>query len=175
MTIDNLLAADVVLADGSRCTPAQTENADLFWGLRGGGGKLWHCQPLRDSTPSGRPQRAQRADRLYPFEQAKSVITQFARFTETMPDELNVWMVTRKAPPLPFLQAEVHGKEIVVLAICHAGDPAMGEKLIEPLRGFGACSVNTSACNLTPPGSRHSIRSWPRVRATTGNRIISPG
>ena len=54
-----------------------------------------------------------------------------------MPDELNVWMVTRKAPPLPFLPADVHGKEIVVLALCYAGDPAAGEKLIEPLRKFG--------------------------------------
>ncbi len=60
--------------------------------------------------------------------QAKSVLTQFARFTETMPDELNVWVVTRKAPPLPFLPADVHGKEIVVLALCYAGDPAEGEK-----------------------------------------------
>ena len=65
------------------------------------------------------------------------MLTQFARFTETMPDELNVWMVTRKAPPLPFLPADVHGKEIVVLALCYAGDPAEGEKLIEPLRRFG--------------------------------------
>ena len=54
-----------------------------------------------------------------------------------MPEELNVWMVTRKAPPLPFLSADVHGKEIVVLALCYAGDPAAGEKLIEPLRKFG--------------------------------------
>jgi hypothetical protein len=66
------------------------------------------------------------------------VLTRFARFTETMPDELNVWMVTRKAPPLPFLPASVHGKEIVALALCYAGDPAEGEKHIGPLRGFGA-------------------------------------
>ncbi|KAI5913755.1 BBE domain-containing protein [Azoarcus sp. PA01] len=46
-------------------------------------------------------------------------------------------MVTRKAPPLPFLPEDVHGKEIVVLALCYAGDPIEGEKLIEPLRGFG--------------------------------------
>jgi FAD/FMN-containing dehydrogenase len=50
---------------------------------------------------------------------------------------LNVWTVTRKAPPLPFLPPDVHGKEIVALALCHAGDPAQGHKLIEPLRGFG--------------------------------------
>ena len=74
---------------------------------------------------------------VFPFDQAKSVITQFARFTETMPDELNVWMVTRKAPPLPFLSEAVHGKEMVALAVCYAGDPSEGEKLIEPLRGFG--------------------------------------
>jgi hypothetical protein len=73
----------------------------------------------------------------FPFAQAKSVLTQFARFTETMPDDLNVWMVTRKAPPLPFLPQDVHGKEIVVLALCYAGDPTEGERLIEPLRGFG--------------------------------------
>ncbi|WP_235363939.1 MULTISPECIES: hypothetical protein [Shewanella] len=46
-------------------------------------------------------------------------------------------MVARKAPPLPFLPEAVHGKEVVVLAICYAGDPAEGEKLIAPLRQFG--------------------------------------
>jgi hypothetical protein len=75
---------------------------------------------------------------VFPFEQAKSVLSQFARFTETMPDELNVWMVARKAPSLPFLPEHIHGKEIVALALCYAGDPSQGEKLIEPLRGFGS-------------------------------------
>lgn len=136
MTIDNLLAADVVLANGKQVRASETENADLFWGLRGGGGNFgvvtrfeFQLHPVGPNLLSGLI--------VYPFDQAKSVITQFARFTETMPDELNVWMITRKAPPLPFLSAEVHGKEIVALAICHAGDPVTGEKLIEPLRGFG--------------------------------------
>ncbi|MCR9809836.1 FAD-dependent oxidoreductase [Vibrio parahaemolyticus] len=74
---------------------------------------------------------------VFPFEQAKSVITQFAKFTESAPEELSVWMVSRKAPPLPFLPESVHGKEVVVLAICYAGDPSEGEKLIAPLRDFG--------------------------------------
>jgi FAD/FMN-containing dehydrogenase len=69
---------------------------------------------------------------VFPFDQAKLVITQFARFTETMPEELNVWMVTRKAPPLPFLPEDAHGKEMVALALCYVGDPKEGEKLIEP-------------------------------------------
>ena len=96
---------------------------------------------------------------VFPFAEAKSVLTQFARFTETMPDELNVWMVTRKAPPLPFLPAEVHGKEIVALAVCYAGDPAQGETLIAPLRGSARRTASTSACSRTRRGSRPSIRS----------------
>ena len=136
MTVDNLLSANVVLADGKQVRASETENSDLFWGLRGGGGNFgivtsfeFQLHPVGPNILSGLI--------AFPFDQAKSVITQFARFTETMPDELNVWMVTRKAPPLPFLPADVHGKEIVALALCYAGDPAEGEKLIEPLRGFG--------------------------------------
>jgi FAD/FMN-containing dehydrogenase len=136
MTIDNLLSADVVTADGTRLQVSETENGDLFWGLRGGGGNFgivtsfdFQLHPVGPDVLSGLI--------VFPFDQAKSVLTQFARFTETMPEELNVWMVTRKAPPLPFLPEHVHGKEIVALALCYAGDPAEGEKVIEPLRGFG--------------------------------------
>jgi len=136
MTVDNLLSADVVTADGTRVRASETENADLFWGLRGGGGNFgivtdfeFQLHPVGPNVLSGLI--------VYPFAQAKSVLTQFAKFTQTMPDELNVWMVTRKAPPLPFLSADVHGKEIVALALCYAGDPKAGEKLIEPLRKFG--------------------------------------
>ncbi|CAN5781961.1 FAD-binding oxidoreductase [soil metagenome] len=136
MTIDNLLSADVVTADGSQVRAGESENADLFWGLRGGGGNFgivtrfeFQLHPVGPDVLSGLI--------VFPFDQAKSVLTQFARFTETMPDDLNVWMVTRKAPPLPFLPQAVHGKEIIALAVCYAGDPAEGEKLIEALRGFG--------------------------------------
>ncbi len=136
MTVDNLLSADVVTADGRQVHASETENADLFWGLRGGGGNFgivtsfeFQLHPVGPDVLSGLI--------VFPFDQAESVLMQFARFTETMPDDLNVWMVTRKAPPLPFLPEDVHGKEIVALALCYAGDPMEGEKLIEPLRGFG--------------------------------------
>ncbi|QOR38026.1 FAD-binding oxidoreductase [Billgrantia diversa] len=136
MTIDNLLAMDVVTADGRQLHASEEENPDLFWGLRGGGGNFgivtrfeYQLHPVGPNVLCGLI--------VFPFDQAKSVITQFARFTETMPDELNVWMVTRQAPPLPFLPEEVHGKEVVALALCYSGDPAEGERSIEPLRGFG--------------------------------------
>jgi FAD/FMN-containing dehydrogenase len=136
MTVDNLLAAEVVTADGRRLRASATENDDLFWGLRGGGGNFgivtrfdFQLHPVGPQVLSGLI--------VYPFDEAKSVLAKFARFTQAMPDELNVWMVTRKAPPLPFLPAAVHGKEIVALALCYVGDPAKGEKLIAPLRSFG--------------------------------------
>ncbi len=136
MTVDNLLSATVVTADGRQVRASEKENPDLFWGLRGGGGNFgvvtsfeFQLHPVGPNVLSGLI--------VYPFAEAKAVLTKFASFTQTMPEELNVWMVTRKAPPLPFLSADVHGKEIVVLALCYAGDPAAGEKVIEPLRTFG--------------------------------------
>lgn len=136
MTIDNLLSAEVITADGRQLNASESENADLFWGLRGGGGNFgvvtrfdFQLHPVGPNVLSGLI--------VFPFEQAKSVISQFARFTETMPEELNVWMVTRKAPPLSFLPAEVHGREMIALALCYVGDPEEGERIIAPLREFG--------------------------------------
>jgi FAD/FMN-containing dehydrogenase len=136
LTIDNLLAADVVTPDGNLVRASQTETDDLFWGIRGGGGNFgivssfeFQLHPVGPDVLSGLI--------VFPFDQAKQVITEFARFTKDMPDELNVWMITRQAPPLPFLPNDVHGKEMVALAVFFAGDPSEGAKLIQPLRGFG--------------------------------------
>jgi len=74
---------------------------------------------------------------VFPGADSKSILAQYRDFTASMPDELTVWVVTRGAPPLPFLPAEVHGKHVIVLAFCYAGDPAQGEKLIAPMRSFG--------------------------------------
>jgi FAD/FMN-containing dehydrogenase len=136
MTVDNLLGAEVVMADGTQLRASETKNADLFWGLRGGGGNFGIVTRFEFQLHRVGPDVLSGLI-AFPFDQAKSVLTQFARFTETMPDDLNVWMVTRKAPPLPFLPADVHGKEIIVLAVCHVGEPTEGEKLIDTLRGFG--------------------------------------
>lgn len=136
MTVDNLISADIVTADGREILANSTENPDLFWATRGGGGNFgivtrfeFQLHPVGPELLSGLI--------VFPFDQAKSVVTQFARFTETMPDELSVWLVIRHAPPLPFLPESVHGKPIVALAICYAGDPSDGEALIAPLRTFG--------------------------------------
>lgn len=136
MTVDNLMSVDMVTADGRQTRASANENSDLFWGTRGGGGNFgivtrfeFELHPVGPELLSGLM--------VFPFIQAKAVVTQFARFTETMPDELNVWLVIRHAPPLPFLPESVHGQPIVALAICYVGDPKAGEKLIAPLPSFG--------------------------------------
>jgi FAD/FMN-containing dehydrogenase len=136
MTVDNLESAEVVTAKGEVVRASASENPDLFWALRGGGGNFgvvtrfeFRLHPVGPDLLSGLV--------VYPLAQAKSVLQQYREFMAKAPDELSVWTVLRQAPPLPFLPAEVHGKEVVVLALLYAGDPKKGEPLVEPLRKFG--------------------------------------
>jgi len=136
MSVDNLVSADVVTADGRLVRASASENPDLFWGIRGGGGNFgiitsfeFQLHPVGPQVFSGLI--------VFPFDQAKTVLKKYQDLVEQMPDDLAVWVVLRKAPPLPFLPEEVHGKEIVVFAIFYAGDAAKGEKLVAPIRSFG--------------------------------------
>jgi FAD/FMN-containing dehydrogenase len=136
MTIDNLVSTEMITADGNKIRASENENADLFWAIRGGGGNFgvvtefeFKLHPVGPEILAGLI--------VFPFSQAKQVLTQYRKFVESAPEELNVWVVLRKAPPLPFLPENVHGKEVVVLPVFYAGDIVEGEKLIEPLRSFG--------------------------------------
>src|SRR5215472_12242053 len=122
MTIDNLESAEVVTAAGEVVRASATEHPDLFWALRGGGGNFgvvtrfeFRLHPVGPDVLSGLI--------VYPISAAKTVLQQYREFTEKAPDELSVWAVLRKAPPLPFLPEEVHGKEVLVLALLYTEDP----------------------------------------------------
>ena len=136
MTIDNLVSVDMVMADGKKLRASQNENADLFWAIRGGGGNFgvvtqfeFQLFPVGPEIVAGLI--------VFPFNQARQVLTKYRQFVNSAPEELNVWVVLRKAPPLPFLPENVHGKEVVVLPIFYSGAVAEAEKLIAPLRTFG--------------------------------------
>lgn len=79
---------------------------------------------------------------VYPGAQAHDVLHAWRDFTETAPDELSVWIVLRKAPPLPFLAPEVHGTDVVVLAVVYAGDMEAGARATAPLLRFGKPLAN---------------------------------
>ena len=136
LTIDSLESAEVVTAQGEVIRASATEHSDLFWALRGGGGNFgvvtrfeFRLHPVGPDVLSGLI--------VYPLAQGPEVLRKYRDFMLRAPDELTVWVVMRKAPPLPFLPTEVHGQEVVVLAMLYTGDPATGEALIEPTRHFG--------------------------------------
>jgi len=135
-TIDNLLSAEVVTVNGEILRASETENADLFWAIRGGGGNFgvvtefqFKLYPVGPEILSGLL--------VFPFKDAKNILKQYRDFITTTPQEFNTWVVLRKAPPLPFLPEDVHGKEVIVLAIAVIADLEKNEKLIDTLRGFG--------------------------------------
>jgi FAD/FMN-containing dehydrogenase len=136
MTVDNLESAEVVTAKGDIVRASANENPDLFWALRGGSGNFGVVTQFEFRLHQVGPDLLSGLI-VYPFSEAKRVLQQYRDFYAKAPDELTVWTVLRKAPPLPFLPADVHGKEVVILALLHAGDPKKGEELIQPLRKFG--------------------------------------
>ena len=136
LTIDNLVSADLVTVDGQKRRVDENQNADLFWAIRGGGGNFGVVTQYEFKLHSVGPQ-VMAGLIVFPLAEAKQVLQKYRAFVATAPEELNVWAVLRQAPPLPFLPAEVHGKGVIVLPMFYVGDPAEGEKLIAPLRGFG--------------------------------------
>lgn len=136
LTADNLISADVVTAEGELVQASATENSDLFWALRGGGGNFgvvssfeFRLHPVGPMVLSGLI--------VHPFTRAKELLTGYRQVASEAPDELTVWVVLRQAPPLPFLPAEVHGKEVLVFAVCYIGDEADGKRALDPLRALG--------------------------------------
>lgn len=136
LTIDNLLGADVVTAAGDRVRASETANPDLFWAIRGGGGNFgivttfdFRLHPVGPDVLSGLI--------VHPLDDAAEVLRFYREFSKSAPEEFVCWFVMRKAPPLPFLPPEWHGREILALAVCCSGDLEEGERAIEPLRRFG--------------------------------------
>ena len=137
LTVDNLLSADVVTAAGELVRASETDNPDLFWAIRGGGGNFgavtsfeFRLHPVGPQVIAGLI--------VHPLSAAKDVLREYRRLVAQAPDELCCWVVMRKAPPLPFLPPEVHGTEVLVLAVCYAGDSAAGEKAVAPFRAIGS-------------------------------------
>nr|WP_067293554.1 FAD-binding oxidoreductase [Marinobacterium profundum] len=136
LAIDHLLSADVVGTDGRLLRASEQDNPDLFWALRGGGGNFgivtafeFSLQPVLPEVVAGLI--------VYPLSQARDVLQQYGDFAAEAPDNLSVWGVMRKAPPLPFLPETVHGTEVLILALCYSGNLDDAEAFIDPLRRLG--------------------------------------
>jgi FAD/FMN-containing dehydrogenase len=137
LTIDQLLSADVVTASGELVRASATENADLFWGLRGGGGNFgivtefeFRLNPVGPTVLAG--------PIFWPMEDSPRVLRFYRDWIADAPDELTTIVVHRMAPPLPFIPPEMHGRKVVSVVVCYAGPIEDGERTVRPLRAFGS-------------------------------------
>src|SRR5262249_32938499 len=135
-TVDTLLSVDLVTADGDLVTASADANAELFWGVRGGGGNFgivtsfeYRLHPVGPIVLAGPV--------FHLLEDAPDVLRFYREFAAAAPDELTTIFELSVAQPLPFLPAEVHGKPIVMVGACYAGSPQDGVDIVRPLREFG--------------------------------------
>jgi FAD/FMN-containing dehydrogenase len=131
LTIDNLLEADVVLADGSFVTASETENADLLWGLRGGGGNfgvvtsfLFRAHPVQ--MVYGGPM-------FWEIKHARAIMQRYREFLSDAPAELGLFLGLQTVPPTDPFPREHWSKRICVMVFCYNGPQAKGEEAIRPL------------------------------------------
>ena len=132
LTIDNLLAADVVLADGSFVTASDKENPDLFWALRGGGGNfgvvisfLFRAHPVH--TDYAGPM-------LWNIEQAPEILKWHRDFIVNAPDDLNGFFAFLVVPPAPHFPEKLHGQKMCGIVWCYVGPMDKAESVFAPIR-----------------------------------------
>jgi FAD/FMN-containing dehydrogenase len=137
LSIDQLRSVDVVTADGEFVKASEDENADLFWGVRGGGGNFgivtdfeFQLQPLGPHVVAGPV--------FWLMEDAPEVLRFYRDWIADCPDELMTIVVQRRAPALPVVPPELVGKPVIAVAACHAGSIEDGERVVAPLKKFGA-------------------------------------
>ncbi|MGH3445467.1 MAG: FAD-binding oxidoreductase [Nocardioidaceae bacterium] len=139
MTVDNLLGADVVLADGSLVHADADHHADLFWALRGGGGNFgvvtsftFRCHPIGDAgTIFGGPV-------LYDLAGAGEVMRWYRELLPNLPEELNGWIGLLTVPPAPPFPEELWGRKVCGIVWCYTGPQDQAEQVMAPVREFGS-------------------------------------
>ncbi len=135
LTIDHLRAVELVTADGQLLRASANEHAELFWGLRGGGGNFGVATAFEvDLHPGG---IVLGGAVFYDAAEAEGILRVYTRYAITAPDELTTMVLFMAAPPAPFIPPEKQGMPVVAIAVCYTGDLAEGERVVAPLRTLG--------------------------------------
>jgi FAD/FMN-containing dehydrogenase len=136
LACDNLVSVEVVLADGSVVKASEDDHADLFWGIRGGGGNFgvvtefeFRLHPLGPIVLAGLA--------MFPIERAAAVLRGWRDCADAGPDELSSACVVLTAPPEPFVPPELHGKPVLGMAALYVGDADQGVDVMQPLKDLG--------------------------------------
>jgi FAD/FMN-containing dehydrogenase len=131
LTIDNLLSADLILANGDRVTASADENADLYWAIRGGGGNfgvatspVFHLHPVETIV---------RGVTLWPIESTAEIMRWYREFLPSAPRELCGWLGLHTVPPAPMFPEELHLRKVVFGAWCYCGPRDQADEAFAPL------------------------------------------
>jgi FAD/FMN-containing dehydrogenase len=140
-TVDNLLSAEVVTAKGDVVTASAKEHPDLFWGIRGGGGNFGIVTSFEYRLHAVGPQ-VLAGPIFHALEDAPELLRFYRDFIAHAPDELTTIFNLRRAPALPLLPSEVHGRPVAIVMVCYCGSIAEGQIILRPLRAFGSSLVD---------------------------------
>jgi FAD/FMN-containing dehydrogenase len=139
--VDNLLSVELVTADGQILTASETENPELFWGTRGGGGNLGvatrfdlRLHRIGPTVLGGLL--------VYPAEMAAAVLRNFRDVMAAAPDDVGGGVALLTAPHADFVPGPVRGQPVVAVVACYAGPAGEGEEALRPLREFGPPAVD---------------------------------
>jgi len=137
LTIDQLISVDVVTADSQVLTASETENPDLFWGVRGGGGNFgivvdfqFRLNPVGPTVLAG--------PILWDVADSPHVLRFYRDWISDAPDELTTIVIHRRVAAVPAMPVELHGRRVVMVIGCYVGDLEEGNRFVRPLRSFGA-------------------------------------
>lgn len=137
LTIDNLLSVDLITAEGELIRANEGENADLFWGVRGGGGNFgivtefeFRLHPLGPQVVAGPV--------FWPIDDAPNVLRFYRDWIADSPDDLMTLVIARRAPAIEGMPADLVGERVLAVVCCYAGSVEEGEKVVRPLKGFSS-------------------------------------
>jgi FAD/FMN-containing dehydrogenase len=144
LSVDHLRSVDVVTADGRLITASAERNADLFWGIRGGGSNFGIVTSFEFQLERVGP-TVLAGMAFFPMEEAHDVLRRYRDYANAAPDDVTTIVSLRIAPPMPFLPEHVHGRKVVGVGACYVGDPDSGEAVIAPLRRLGTLLADVIA------------------------------
>jgi FAD/FMN-containing dehydrogenase len=173
-TVDNVISAEMVTADGQVITASESENEELFWGTRGGGGNFgvvtsfeFRLHPVGPIVLGGML--------MYPAPMAAAVLNNFRDVMASAPDEVGGGVALITAPPEEFVPEPVRGQPVVGVIVCYAGSVEDGEEAMRPLREFGPPAMDMvqpmpylAVQRLIDPGNQKGMRNYWTAEFLTG-------